>query len=67
MRIFVAFDAHGGGRKVHRTRLSGFLDAYMALVAVDPFEHVRAVFECAVLLLLLEAEHLRAGSDRAGE
>ena len=33
----------------------------------DNLDHMRAVFERTVLLLLLEAQHLRAGSERAGK
>jgi hypothetical protein len=67
MRILVAFDAIGRRREVHRPGLSGLLDARMALVAVDAFEHVCTMLERPILFVPFEAKHLGACSGGAGE
>ena len=67
MRVLVACDTVGGRREVHRPGLPGLLDAHMAFVAVNPFEHVRTVLKGAVLFVSLEAKHFGAGSGRSGE
>jgi hypothetical protein len=54
MWVFVTLDTIGGCWEVHRPRLPGLLDAHMAFVAVDPFDDVCTVFECAVLFLPFE-------------
>jgi hypothetical protein len=62
MRILMALYAIGSRGEVQRARFSGFLDAGMALEAIDALDHVGTVLECSILFVLLEAEHLRARS-----
>jgi hypothetical protein len=67
MRILMALDAPGGGRKVQRSGLAGLLDASVALEAVDAIDDMGAVLECPVLLFLLEAQHFGAGPGQTGQ
>jgi hypothetical protein len=67
MRVLVALDTIGGRREVHRPGLPGLLDADMAFVAVDSFEHVRTMLESTVLFVPFEAKHFGARSSGAGQ
>lgn len=67
VRFLVAFHAVRRGRKVQRPRVPRLLNAAMALQAVDPLDHVHAVLEGIRFPLLLETEHLGAGSSRRGK
>ena len=57
----------GRGWEVRRPSVARFRDARMALETVDALDDMRAMLEGVVLFLLLETEHLGAGSRESCE
>jgi hypothetical protein len=67
VRLLVALDAVGGRGKMKRSGFPCFFDSRVALEAVDSFHEVGAVLESMVGFVLLEAQHLGAGSRVSGD
>jgi hypothetical protein len=64
VRVFVTVPADGLAGEVERAGLSRVGDVRVALDAVDPLQHVRAVLERVRRGLRAQTEHARAGGKR---
>jgi hypothetical protein len=67
VRLLMATNADGVARHVQRPRVARFLNPRVALDAIDPLEHVRAVLERMRRRLAPDAQNAGAARDEKGD